>query len=50
MAAYIVFYLDDANKQVFAGRYGNFVTAQSRRDQLRVQGYEAWIEDAEPLP
>ena len=50
MIGYIVLFLDDKGKQTFAGRYRNFVTAQSRRDELRAQGYEAWIEDAEPTP
>jgi hypothetical protein len=48
MSGYMVFYMDDKGKQLFAGRYRNFVTAQSRRDELRAQGCEAWIEDVEP--
>lgn len=50
MRRWSVRYLDEHGRQVTALTTDNFRNAQSRRDDLTHQGYEAWIEDEEPTP
>lgn len=46
MGPYQVMFLDSDGSQKSGGCFHDFREAQTRRDALIAQGYEAWIEEA----